>query len=610
MAEILKNNSFMALPSSIKRGNPAPLDVTEIWFSYDEMANYAATNATAYVGQQMALVDEVNNTATAYIILNTAGDLQEIGTGVLTDNLSVTINNESVLHLYDYGVKYYKFIKAVGEEGAEDYIAAHYESQLVDNEHPWTAGLEPRVVLEGEDLVLGWYEPNPTTVEGVQSQVTTIQSNVENLEETLNGEGGLVDQVEDLQEEIGTAADEAGNSATGLYALLDTKADKETTYTKTETNALIAATEHLKRKIFESIEKAQEFIDANSDTADQYIYMIPTGLQYDSNRYYEYMVIDGTLEPVGQWEVDMADYFTEDELKTYLESYYDSTQIDTILTAYAKSSDLEGYYKAEQVNTLLEKYYTQEQLDILLEKYVIAEEGKSLVSDTEIIKLGTIKENAEENFIKSVEQTQFAVSEAGQLSLTSEITNSLLTESDKAKLNALVIEDNKVEISGTVNAANVQDLDSWIIQTIASNRDTADGLFSIEQENKLNDIEIGAQKNFITSIEENQFTVTDGHLAFTNAFNQQIEELSEVSNLQATKILNLENIINGYTDDEGNKNLGLVEIVNNFSDTYLTLSDFNNVVGDLNQMKNNNINLWSDIRAIQEVLKWQPMSEE
>ena len=51
MAEILKNNSYMALPSSIKRGNPAPLDVTEVWFSYDEMVEYASTNVTAYVGQ-------------------------------------------------------------------------------------------------------------------------------------------------------------------------------------------------------------------------------------------------------------------------------------------------------------------------------------------------------------------------------------------------------------------------------------------------------------------------------------------------------------------------------------------------------------------------------
>ena len=223
MAEILKNNSFMALPSSIKRGNPAPLDVSEIWFSYEEMAAYAATNATAYVGQQMALVDEENNTATAYIILNTAGDLQEIGAGVLTDDLSVAINDEGALHLHDYGVKYYKFVAAVGEEGADDYVAAHYEPQVVDDDHPWVAGLEPRVVLEGEDLVLGWYEPNPTTVEGVQNQVTAVQGAVETLktdvEQVEEDVKTLESNLADLADEIGSPA-EGETLASGLYAVV------------------------------------------------------------------------------------------------------------------------------------------------------------------------------------------------------------------------------------------------------------------------------------------------------------------------------------------------------------------------------------------------------
>ena len=228
MAEILKEYSYMALPSSIKRGNPAPLDVSEIWFSYEEMAAYAATNATAYVGQQMALVDEVNNTATAYIILNAAGDLQEIGAGVLTDDLTVELNPEGELALHDFGKAFYKYIpEEKNEETGEVTKEAGYEKVVVSESNPWKAGLEPRVVLEGEDLVLGWFEPNPTTIEGVNNQVTAVQGTVSQLDETLNAEGGLVDQVEDLQEEIGHAATEAGNDATGLYAELDKKADAE-----------------------------------------------------------------------------------------------------------------------------------------------------------------------------------------------------------------------------------------------------------------------------------------------------------------------------------------------------------------------------------------------
>ena len=160
----------MALPSSIKRGNPAPLDVSEIWFSYEEMAAYAATNATAYVGQQMALVDEENNTATAYIILNTAGDLQKIGAGVLTDDLTIELNPDGELALHDFGKAFYKYVaEEKNEETGEVIKAAGYEKVVVSESNPWKAGLEPRVVLEGEDLVLGWFEPNPTTIEGVNN---------------------------------------------------------------------------------------------------------------------------------------------------------------------------------------------------------------------------------------------------------------------------------------------------------------------------------------------------------------------------------------------------------------------------------------------------------
>lgn len=243
MAEILKNNSFIALPSSIKRGNPAPLDVTEIWFSYDEMANYAATNVTAYVGQQMALVNENEKTAKVYIILNADGDLQEIGSGVLTDNLSVAINDESALHLHDYGVKYYKFIKAIGEEGAEGYIAAHYEPQIVDADHPWIEGLEPRVVLQGEDLVLGWYEPNPITIDGIQNQVTIVQGAIETLkidvDKVEEDVVALEKNVENLTAEIGNPV--AGESpASGLYAELNTKANASDVYTIEQADKAIA----------------------------------------------------------------------------------------------------------------------------------------------------------------------------------------------------------------------------------------------------------------------------------------------------------------------------------------------------------------------------------
>ena len=100
MANINKNPALMALPSSIKRGTAAALDNTSVWYSYDLMSAYAkggsfATAAgvavTAYVGQILTLVNETEKTATAYVITNAEGNLQEVGSTALTDEKTITL---------------------------------------------------------------------------------------------------------------------------------------------------------------------------------------------------------------------------------------------------------------------------------------------------------------------------------------------------------------------------------------------------------------------------------------------------------------------------------------------------------------------------------------
>jgi hypothetical protein len=59
------------------------------------------------------------------------------------DEKTVSIIDE-IITLKDFGIKYYKFIPEI------DNVAAHYEAQLVDGEHPWKEGLEPKVVLEND----------------------------------------------------------------------------------------------------------------------------------------------------------------------------------------------------------------------------------------------------------------------------------------------------------------------------------------------------------------------------------------------------------------------------------------------------------------------------
>ena len=164
MAEFLEkvNYSTMSMPKAMNRTNPAPLDASAVWTSLEDLKNYAQTNAVAYVGQILTLVEYNAETTEiskvkAYIIKDKDGNVEEVGSATLGDNKSIELNN-GVLSVKDFGKRYYKYVAAV--EGGE---AAHYEVT-----EGWVAGLEPKVVLEGEDLVIGWYEPNPTTAEGVK----------------------------------------------------------------------------------------------------------------------------------------------------------------------------------------------------------------------------------------------------------------------------------------------------------------------------------------------------------------------------------------------------------------------------------------------------------
>lgn len=81
MAQIKKDGNSMGLPMNINRGNPIPVDSTEVWYSFDDAQTYAQSGATAYVGQVLSVVDETANSTTLYLISNTAGDLVEVGSG-------------------------------------------------------------------------------------------------------------------------------------------------------------------------------------------------------------------------------------------------------------------------------------------------------------------------------------------------------------------------------------------------------------------------------------------------------------------------------------------------------------------------------------------------
>ena len=372
MAMIKKDGNFMGLPMNIARGNPIPLDKSEIWYSYEEMINYAQTSPVAYVGQILGLVNEVDNTATAYIILNTDGEVKEVGKATVVDKATIVINEET-LSLKDFGKRFYKYMPATENK------AASYTLVEVDAENPWRAGLEPKVVSENGQFVLGWYEPNPTTIEGVNAQIAGIQNTVVDLTNTTN-----------------TLTQRVNN-----------------TYTKEETNAQIAASAHLKREIVEELPAAE-------NAKENVIYMVPNGLTDNDNKYYEYIFINGVFEPVGTWEVDLKDYATKEEVNSTITSINNSLN-----TINQKIANVESDAEHNYINSVSNSFNVDDNRQLtlisvpttidlssnvsLLNTFIKKDKDKDLVLKTEIEKLLTVKENAEQNIINSVDENEFSV---------------------------------------------------------------------------------------------------------------------------------------------------------------------------------------------------------
>lgn len=58
-------------------------------------------------------------------------------------------------------------------------------------------------------------------------------------------------------------------------------------------------------------------IDEDALDADQYIYMVKASSDEagEDDIYDEYMVIDGVLEKIGSWTVDLSDYATAEAME-------------------------------------------------------------------------------------------------------------------------------------------------------------------------------------------------------------------------------------------------------------------------------------------------------
>lgn len=120
------------------------------------------------------------------------------------------------------------------------------------------------------------------------------------FEDNISSGDNIVLETKDksLTEVVGLLVDKINDNTVDAY----TKAE-----TDTKISEAVAKAGHIQRKIVNSLEE----IDLSAADADQFIYLVPNNTIGD-NKYDEYIIIDGALEKVGDWAVDLSDYVKKD----------------------------------------------------------------------------------------------------------------------------------------------------------------------------------------------------------------------------------------------------------------------------------------------------------
>lgn len=220
--EMIKN--ILSYAVALSPDSAFPLDARSYFGSYNEALAAAqkareagSTESVYFYGQQLYVVE--NDVVTTYLI-QTDNTLKEVGSATLGDDKTITLGSDGVLSLKSFGKEYYAYIPVdVVIEGefssVEDLPAANAgEYALVGNAYyryngtswdavegeftpnkeakhtlttGWKTGLEPKVVASatGDGYELAWCEPSSTTVEGLTSIVSGVQTSVDNLSQAV-----------------------------------------------------------------------------------------------------------------------------------------------------------------------------------------------------------------------------------------------------------------------------------------------------------------------------------------------------------------------------------------------------------------------------------------
>lgn len=316
-----------------------PLDARSYFESLTQATAAAATadvagssTTTYYYGQTVVVVE--NSVATLYII-QPDKTLKEVGSVPVGDGKSITVEDGK--------------IKIVGFDAAE-------------------VGAQPRKKADG---TVEWVKPDTTTVEGLQTLVSGLESDVETLQ-------------------------------TG-------KADASSVYTKTEIDGKLSGVYHYKGSV-------AKYSDLPADASSGDVYNIEAADKAHGIKAGDNVAWNGTAWDVLAGTVDLSSYATT----TALDGKVDKVEGSRLMTN-AEGTKLEGIATGAQVNAIdsvdtaqfdLDDAKKLTLLDIAMAKVtgltaalagkVDKVEGSRLITDAEGTKLAGIESGAQANTIENV----------------------------------------------------------------------------------------------------------------------------------------------------------------------------------------------------------------
>lgn len=434
----------IARAASFSPSQAFPLDARSYFESYDlavaaaqtaaEAGTKDASNTVYYIGQ--TLVVNENSKATLYII-QPDKSLKEVGAVPMGDGKSIEVVDGKI-KLKGFGSGYWKYNAEV--EGKYEFVANEFK-----------AGLQPQIVAakEGEGFEIAWFEPNPTTVEGLQSEITALSGSVNTLSGKVDSKANSAD-VYTKDEADAQFMTEAEVDARVNKVIADA-VDNDTIDNLTELVEYIATHGGEAAEMAESIQTIEtqlNGLDKTSGSVKQYVDSSIQGLnisdyakQADLNTLSE--TVEGKANASAVYtkeEIDAKGYLTEHQSLTHKA---DKSDLDDLAAIVNGNEETEGTIKnqikavkdmipsTEDINSLItgKGYATVEQVNNAVEGKASEEWVNGLLNN--YVKTSDLPAP----LLQSV-SSEFAIDENKQLSIASVNVNKLVqSEGDELILN-------------------------------------------------------------------------------------------------------------------------------------------------------------------------------